>query len=267
MTQEALAEIVDLERYPIDRLDEPAARDLVARCQEALAQEALCALPDFVRAEALAAMVAEAERLAPRAYRYDRPRIAYNADPSGWPADHPRSVLHPCRYNQVLNHDIPNDSPLRRLYLSPLLGAFLRRVLGFETLYISACPHLSLTLQFGGPGDCNGWHFDGNDVVFSLLLQAPERGGAFEVAPYIRSAREENYLAVEAVFADPVTNAQQPPLAPGTFTVFKGDLSLHRVSEIEGTRRRIIALFSYDRRPDQVFDQSYIEVLRSQRAG
>ena len=267
MTTDPLSQIVDLKRYPIDRLDSPSATALVARCQEALERAALCALPAFVRAEALAAMVAEAERLAPLAYRNDRPRIAYNEAPNGWPADHPRSVVHACRYDQVLNHDIPNDSLLRRLYLSPDLGAFLRRVLGYETLYISACPHLSLSLQLGGPGDCNGWHFDGNDAVFSLLLQAPEAGGAFEYAPYIRSAEVPNYEAVEAVFADPEQNARRPAIAPGTFTLFKGDLSLHRVSEIEGRRRRIIALFSYDRRPDQVFSQSYIETLRSVRAG
>ena len=60
--------------------------------------------------------------------------------------------------------------------------------------------------------------------------------------------------------------ARRPALAPGSFTLFKGDLSLHRVSEIEGEHRRIIALFSYDRRPDQVFEQSYIEELRARRA-
>ena len=72
MSEPELAEIVDLARYPVDRLESPAGRALVARCRAALERDALCALPDFVRPAALAVMVAEAEHLAPRAYRYDR---------------------------------------------------------------------------------------------------------------------------------------------------------------------------------------------------
>ena len=33
----ALADVIDLERYPIDRLDSPAGQDLVARCGRELA--------------------------------------------------------------------------------------------------------------------------------------------------------------------------------------------------------------------------------------
>jgi hypothetical protein len=52
-------------------------------------------------------------------------------------------------------------------------------------------------------------------------------------------------------------------MAPGTFVLFNGKLSIHRVSPFGPTARpRIIALLSYDQRPDQVFSPSYIERLR-----
>ena len=256
-------DIVDLARYPVDAPDTKKARALVDDCRAALDDKALCALPGFVHPEFVEQMVRETEVIAPEAFRNDKPRIAYHYSDETWPHGHPRTVTHPCHYHQLLNYQIPNDSLVRQLYLWEPLCQFLRQVLGYQTLYRSACPHLALSIQLGGPGDCNGWHFDGNDAVFSLLLQQPASGGAFEYVPYIRSEDDENYEAVAEVFADPEGKVERPRIAPGTFTLFKGDLSLHRVTEIEDAqRRRIIALFSYDRAPNQVYQQQYIEELR-----
>jgi len=51
------------------------------------------------------------------------------------------------------------------------------------------------------------------------------------------------------------------PMSLGDFNVFLGDLSLHRVTPVEGERKRIVALFSYDRNPGTTFDQWYIRQL------
>jgi hypothetical protein len=255
--------IVDLARYPVDAPDTKTGRDLIEACRATLDDRALCALPGFVHPEIVEQMVRETVVIAPEAFRTDKPRIAYISSDEAWPAGHPRTVAHPNRYYQLLNYQIPNGSLIRQLYLWEPLCQFLRQVLGYETLYRSACPHLALTVQLGGPGDCNGWHYDGNDAVFSLLLQQPGSGGAFEYVPNLRSEEDENYAAVAEVFAHPEGMAERPRLAPGTFTLFKGDLSLHRVTEIEDTQtRRIIALFSYDRTPNQVYQQQYIDELR-----
>jgi predicted 2-oxoglutarate/Fe(II)-dependent dioxygenase YbiX len=100
-----------------------------------------------------------------------------------------------------------------------------------------------------------------NDVVFSLLLQTPEAGGEFEYAPFIRSEQDENYDGVKRVVADPQRSAVRPPMGLGDFNVFMGDLSLHRVKPVIGAQRRIVALFSYDRDPGMVFDQSYVDEM------
>ena len=162
----------------------------------------------------------------------------------------------------MLNHQIGNDSPLRQIYYYQPLTEFLRELCGFEQFYRSDCPHLALSAKIARDGDTDGWHFDTNDVVFSLLLQAPEAGGVFEYAPFLRSQDNENYSGVARVVADPRNEAQRPTMGLGDFNVFMGDLSLHRVTPVHGARHRIVALFCYDQRPGQVFDQSYIEELR-----
>ena len=44
---------LDLERYPIDDLDSPAARELIERCRSRLDREGLCMLPGFLGPEAV----------------------------------------------------------------------------------------------------------------------------------------------------------------------------------------------------------------------
>ena len=50
--------------------------------------------------------------------------------------------------------------------------------------------------------------------------------------------------------------------AEGDFNVFRGDLSMHRVTAVEGPRKRVVALFCYDRNPGMRYEQWYIEQLK-----
>ena len=112
--------------------------------------------------------------------------------------------------------------------------------------------------------DLDGWHYDPNDGVITLMLQPSESGGEFEYAPYIRNEQEENYTDVKRLFDSPDTEAQRIKLEAGTFTLFNGRFSMHRVRPVGSTKQpRIVAIFSYDQRPDMVFSQDYIDMLRS----
>ncbi len=260
----AIEQIIDLDRYPIDRPDAAAYQALLDRGRAALDRAALFAMPRFLRAEVVPRMAAELEALLPLSTRYQRPRNAYTyvATENDWPPEHPRNLMHPCAYNQVLNFQIPNDSLLRRVYYWQPLTDFLKILCGYDSFYRSDCPHLALSAKIAGPGDTDGWHYDSNDVVFSLLLQQPEAGGQFEYAPFIRSEREENYDQVSRLCEDPARHARRPVMAPGDLTVFKGDLSMHRVTPVAGTRRRIVALYCYDQHAGTTFDQWYIDELK-----
>ena len=264
MTKYDIGQIVDLARYPIDRVESDEAQQLLVRCRQATDNTALCMLPGFIQPNAVKVMAEELDGLVANASRYDEERIAY-AEPTTeiWPAGHPQGRKHVCRYYQLLNYQIPNDSPLRRLYYWPPLTEFLRRMMGYEEFYRSDCPHLALTAKLADEGDMDGWHFDGTDVAFSLMLQEPEAGGEFEYLPYLRTETEQNYDAVATAFDNPDRLSVRHTIKAGTLTVFKGDLSLHRVTSVEGGRRRIVALFSYHHQPGHVFHQYYIERLHA----
>ena len=263
------ADLIDSDRYPIHNLDSPSAQQLVAQCRQALSDNALCCLPGFLRPEAITQITEQCAPLAKVAHYYNGPRGSYPVSEdrdgeSGWSESHPRHTTHMNRYRQVLNHQIANDSTLRRLYYWPVLTEFVRLVFGADEMYRSQCPHLSLTLKVAGEGDTDGWHYDPNDGVVSLLLQEPDCGGHFEYAPYIRTETDQCYDAVGELFAEPERVAQRLSFKAGTFVFFNGRRSLHRVSPVGPTRQpRTIALLSYDRRPDQMSSQSYIDRLRS----
>ncbi len=258
-----IEQVIDLERYPVHEPTSPGYSEILEQGKLALQSNALYVLEAFIRPHAITLMTAELESRFADSCRYDVPRIAYVSPDNSLPEQHPRNQVHPCRYNQVLNYQIPNDSCLRQVFNYQPLTDFLGELCGYETFHRSECPHLALTAKIASGGDTDGWHFDSNDVVFSILLQSPESGGEFEYAPYIRSETQQNYGGVGAVFDDPQNNAQRPAMGIGNLTVFKGDLSVHRVTPVTGEKRRIVALFSYDRNPGTTFPQDYIEELHA----
>ncbi len=259
-----IEQIIDLDRYPIDKPDDPRYHELLEQGRRSLAEQALFTMPQFVRPENVVPMAEQLNQLVPQSVRYDRPRNAYDyaTAESNWPENHPRRLMHPCAYNQILNYQIPNDALIREIYYWQPLTEFLRLLCGYETFHRVECPYLALTSKVAREGDTDGWHYDTNDVVFSLLLQAPEAGGQFEYAPEIRGGDDENYDAVAELFADPARHGLRPAMAEGDFNVFQGDLSMHRVTPVEGPRNRVVALFCYDQEPGMRYDQWYIEQLK-----
>lgn len=133
--------------------------------------------------------------------------------------------------------------------------------MGYDTFHRSECPHLALSAKIASDGDTDGWHFDSNDVVFSILLQAPTGGGDFEYTPFVRSDGAENFEAVAAITQNPDGQVLRPAMQPGDLTVFFGDESLHRVSPVTGDQDHIVALFCYDRDPGTTFSETYVRGL------
>ena len=255
--------LIDLDRYPIDRLDSPEGAALVARCQADLDRDAAATLPDFLREAALPPLVAEAKGLVPQSRRFERvPRVTYpqsDVSEGSALADEVRGMKHMNANNQILNYQIPNDSDLRAIYLWPELTEFVRRVRRAPSLYVSQCPHLALTMKAAFEGDTDGWHYNPNDGVVTLLLQAADTGGEFEYAPNIRNDEDQNYAGVKRLFQNPDAEGKRLLQSAGTFTFFNGKHSMHRVKPVgKTTKPRLVAIFSYDQRPDQVFGQYYI---------
>lgn len=211
------SEIVDLARYPIAEPASTEARALVAACRKQMAAGGLCLLPGFLRAEALAAMTAEAVALLPAAHHTEHWRASRHGagdQAAGTIARKTRASI-----GAIACDRITAASPLRALYKWPALTDFVAAVLGGRPLHRSADPLVACMLTVCRTGDELGWHYDPNDGVVSLLLQDSEAGGDFEFAPGVRDARPDPAAAELAVIEGRAGRLLRPVLAPGTLSL------------------------------------------------
>jgi hypothetical protein len=185
----------DRERYP--RSTTPQRAEIVATARRELADVGAAAFPEFIAPDALKQMQREAMHGLPRAYRRDQ-QLGFNA--KGLLAEQPSDALLAWRspYKMWgLGADVlPADGAVHGIYGAPALIDLVRDILGLKGLYRVADSLVSVNVTYMSEGDQHGWHFDDNDFVVSLLLQMPERGGAFEFVPRFTSASAPEALEV-----------------------------------------------------------------------
>jgi hypothetical protein len=247
MSQLPLDRIVDLGRYPVDRIDSAEGEALVESAREALHAVGACDLPGFLLPEAVSAAVASALSVRSKAYRTEQ---THDIEFSGLAADSlaaddPRRTRIRSGKEGTALDDIPADSPVRALYESEEMLAFIGAALEIDPVFRSEDPLGALNYMYYAPGDELGWHFDGADFVVTLLLQAPEAGGTFEFAPMLRSEDDRNDEGVRALLGGDRSRIRTMSGEPGTLALFRGHWSPHRVTPVEGSRVRINAVLSY----------------------
>jgi hypothetical protein len=247
-----LSDLIDLQRYPLE--DDSAFQPILDTCRDQLKHASFASLPGFLKAGVAARMTAEVLQAVPRAYRRERSFSAYDeASLDRYPPDHVRQVKHLSRQYVVATDVLGKHGLLRTLYANRTLARRIAQMLGTVTLYPLADPVMGCTATVMYDGDTHGWHFDLNDFVVSILLQAPAAGGTFDFAPNIRDEGAENYPAVESVLQGRSQALRSVKVDAGTLLLFCGRRALHRVPPIVGDIPRVIALLSYDRRPDVVY--------------
>jgi hypothetical protein len=241
--------IVDIERYPVDDLERAAS--VIADASARLHANGVAILPGFLRADALAEIVAEADRLAPLGHAEDVPGTVYLGFPDDtYPAGHPRRHVSRSALTAVAYDLFPHDSLLRALYEWDAFMDFVGTVLGRRPLYRYADPLGALNVATMYATDELGWHFDQTDFVVSIALQSSHAGGDFETAPRVRALDDERYEDVARVLAGDADNiVERIPMTPGTLMLFEGRYSIHRVTPIEGEVPRHVALLAYDTKP------------------
>lgn len=247
MSRLSLAEIVDLDRYPIHRLDDPDGNALVGRARETLHDVGACDLPGFIRFEAIGAAVESALSVRDKAFRTEQTHdIEFSGlAPESLAPDDPRRTRVRSGKEGTALDDIPASSPVRALYESDEMLRFIGAALEVDPVFRSEDPLGALNYMYYGQGDELGWHFDGADFVVTLLLQAPEWGGTFEFAPMLRTADDRNDDGVCALLAGERDAIRTMSGEPGTLALFRGHWSPHRVTPVEGMRVRINAVLSY----------------------
>ena len=247
--------LVDLDRYPIADLDRGAGAAFLAECQRSMDENGWCNLDGFIRADALARLNAEANELLPGAEVLHVKRNIYQGaiDPS-LPADDPRRKEFTHIAVQLADDQIPADTLVKRLYHSPLLTEFVRRVQRKERLYRCADEFQALNVVALRPESWHAWHYDTTECTVTLLLQAAEEGGEFTFLPNSRTDEAEDREAVDRLLAGDMSQAKTFARGAGAFTLFRGGYSLHGVTKVKGAQPRISAIMTYDEQPGRVID-------------
>lgn len=262
---EQLNSFVDLDRYPIHALESATGRSLIRQAREMMRSDTLCLFEGFLRVAAIEKLASEITALESTAHRINHRCTVYGwMNNAGFPADHPRSQLLQRSCGVISTDQLDPAGACFELYRFDELTEFVRRLLGYDELYRMACPTLSIQINTMQQDETFGWHFDTNDGVVSFTIQNADSGGGFEYAPLIRDENDENYSAVARIL-DGSEAPRQPQLTAGTFSLFLGRRSLHRVAPVGNTgHRRQSLLLSYDRKPDMRFPAGTCRRLTSE---
>ena len=257
---------VDLQRYPLDRLDEAPGRELVERCRAALARDGLAQLPGFLRPEAVESCAREALRCGEGAYHMDRmfrygEGMPYLRDESTLAPDDPRLYRIRTALRFVPGDEVPSGSPLWALYEWPPMLDFVRRALGRQALYRAPDALNSVNYLVYADGDEQDWHFDEHDFSVTILLQA-SAGAGFEFVPHLRHADGEDLEGMRRAQTGSHPGLVRPPASPGTLSLFEGRYHYHRATRVQGERERLLALLQYGDRPEDPDEQSVRELNR-----
>ncbi|MEM8841194.1 MAG: 2OG-Fe(II) oxygenase [Pseudomonadota bacterium] len=248
--------LIDLDRFPLDRLQSAQGRALIARCKGDLAREGMFNLEGLVPATAVAEAVRElAPVLATEAYTHSRRHnIYFKREIAGLDPDHPALAEF-----ETVNHTICADqmpgTVVMAIYEFEPLAAFLAAVMEKPSLYLMADPLARANVMQYQSGEALNWHFDRSEFTTTLLLQAPDQGGAFQYARELRSEHDPNYEGVADLLRGELP-VEEITLAPGTLNVFRGKNTAHRVTPVAGDATRIIAVFSYYETPGVMFSQA-----------
>lgn len=252
MTTSPLRDIVDTEQHPIsdDRYRE--------ECRRALADAGALVLRGFLRPRAVAAILREAEDQQHLAFYSTQTHNAYLEPPDPtYHADHPRNRSIVSSKGCITDDLVAPDSALRRLHEAPEFREFLCVVLGESALHGYADPLSSINLHYFRPGQELGWHFDNSAFAITLMIQPPERGGAFEYVGAARDTgrREDGYPRVAEVL-DGAVQPVELAMDAGGLALFRGRDALHRVAPVAGARTRILAVLAYNTRPGVALSES-----------
>lgn len=247
-------DILDLDRFPLDRLDAPEGAALVENCRRVFADDGMFNLDGFVRPGAIARTAkALASMIDVQSFTHRREHNVYFRDDiDTLPAGHPA-----LRRFRTVNHTLCADqlagTLVETIYEWPPLAAFLARVMGRDRLFVMDDPLARINVMGYRDGEALNWHFDRAQFTTTLLIQAPEAGGAFEYRHGLRSDGDPNFDGVARLLSGEDRQVRTLPLAAGTLNVFAGRNTAHRVTPVEGGRMRIIAVFSYFGEPGVTF--------------
>jgi hypothetical protein len=249
-------DILDLERYPLDKPGTPEWAELVTRCKADLLKVGMFNLEGLVKPAALAKTVAEIQPVMDKLsfihkcshniyFRKEIPELA---------ADHPALVKVDTINHTVCADQIPQGLIMYIYEWAPFI-MFLTACVGKDALYPMRDALARVNVMAYHDGETLNWHFDRSEFTTTLLLQAPEQGGDFVYRTDLRTETDPNYDGVAKLLRGQDDQVKTIVVSAGTLNVFRGKNTAHKVSTVRGTRERLIAVFSYFDRPGVVFSK------------
>lgn len=249
-----IADILDLEQFPLHDIGSLRWKALVAKCQAELSSNGMFNLEGLMKSSALEQAVQEIKPVMDTlSFVHQREHNIYFLKTiPGLPDDHPAFTK-----TKTINHTVCADqitqSTVMWIYEWAPMIVFLAAVMGKSALYPMRDPLARVNVMAYRDGEQLNWHFDRSEFTTTLLLQAPDVGGDFIYRSNLRSDTDPNYEGVAKLLNGHDPEVQSLKLSAGTLNVFRGKNTAHKVSTIQGARERIIAVFSYFDRPGVIF--------------
>ncbi|NDG25853.1 MAG: hypothetical protein EB120_01600, partial [Proteobacteria bacterium] len=232
---------LNLERYPLHQPESPRTQEMLAAFQKQMREEGVCVLPEFLSPAGLQELVAESEQKASECYHNTVHGNAYLEEiPKDLPSHHPMRLEDRTALGVLAYDQIPNESGLRKIYQWKNFVDFVGKIIGRGPLYEYACPLGAINVAVMKDQDYLRWHFDQSDFVVSVNLQDPVKGGKFEYVRNIRSKNDPCYDDVRNLLQGSRKNVEELHNPPGCLVLFEGRYTIHRVTEIQGEKLRLI---------------------------
>lgn len=212
-----------------------------------LEEKGILVFPDFINTKGLDKIQDEATAVKPKSYQSASEYNVYvlPTDPE-YPIESPRNRIMKTTKKCIPNDLIPVDSPLMQLYNASSIQEWFCKIMRVPNLYPYADPLSSVNINYYEKGDALGWHFDNSDFTITLLAKNCKKGGVYEYLTEMRHTDDgkENYPLVEKILNEEIPPKRQTAQT-GDLMIFKGNKSLHRVTEVlEG--ERILVTFNYN---------------------
>lgn len=255
MTLDQANDIINLERFPIDRLETQVGEAFLNECKEKLARDGAVVLDGFMRPDAVKQVIQNVEPNMKDVFYCSNEHNVYlvNDDPN-FDDEHPRNRKVYSDKGIVAYDQIPADNFLHQIYDWPILRDFIAKLMGSSEIYPYTDPLGSVNININNDGRQLGWHYDNSKFVTTLMLQPASEGGVYEYVPWLRSEENQNFDGLDQVLKGESENVQILKQDAGSFVLFMGKYTAHRVTPSHGDPR-LVAVLSYGPEPGKTLTE------------
>jgi len=255
MSVNNVRDMIDLDRYPVDRLDSEEGQVFLESCREKLIEDGAVVLNGFLKPWAVDKVIADVEAKLEDTFYCSNEHNAYLIDDDpAYPEDHPRNRKVYSDKGILASDQISKDNLLRQVYDWEEVRRFIALLMGSEMVYPFADPLASVNVNINDEGRQLGWHYDNAKFVTTMMLRPAEVGGVYEYVPWTRSEENQNFEELGKILDGESDRVKELKQGVGAFVLFKGKYTVHRVTPVEGDPR-LVAILSYAPEPGKMLTE------------